>query len=214
MLAVAFLGLGAGVLGAGLANAFVPGTPILSTVALWLGMIAALAFAFIRGRPAGLLRARSTDALWGLGFGLLLRALEGWVTGADASAFPSTLGAAGAPDPSWWPTVFFPAGFFGPFVEEFFFRAVLLVTVYQVLRRSVGHVAAAATALLVSAGVFVVLHGMRGVLPLNDGLMYFAVGAVCGLVVLLTGRLWGAVLVHVVYNVSYLVLVVAGVALG
>lgn len=211
MLAVAFVGVGAGVLGAGVVNVLLPATPILSTLALWSGLIAATAFAFIRARPAGLMRIRPTDLLWGLGFGLMLRALQGWVSGSDAAAFPSTSSTAGA---SWWLTTLLPAGFLGPLVEEFFFRAVLVVTIYQVMRRSVGQVAAAATALLVSAGVFVVLHGTRGALLLNDGLMLFGVGAACGLLVLLTGRLWGAVLLHVVYNLSYLTLVVIGMALA
>ena len=34
------------------------------------------------------------------------------------------------------------------------------------------------------------------------------------LLVLLTGRIWGAVLTHVIYNVSYLVLVVVGTTLA
>lgn len=214
MLAVALLGLGAGVLGAGLANVLLPGAPIVSTIALWSGLIAATVFAFLRARPAGLLRIRPTDLLWGFGLGLLLRVFQGWVSGADAAAFPSISSATGAADASWWLTQFLPAGLIGPVVEEFFFRAVVVVAVYQLLRRSVGPVAAAVTALLVSAGTFVVLHGIRGILLLNDGLIFFAVGAACGLLVLLTGRLWGAVFLHVVYNISYLVLFLVGAALA
>lgn len=214
MLAVASVGLGGGVLGAGLAAVLLPGLPIVSTVALWLGLVAATVFAFLRARPAGLMRIRPTDLLWGFGLGLVLRVLQGWISSADTAAFPSTSGGTGAANASWWLIEVLPAGLVGPMVEEFFFRAVLIVAVYQVLRRSVGPVAAATTALLLSAGVFVMLHGMRGVLFLNDGLILFAVGAACGLVVLLTGRLWGAVLLHVVYNVSYLALVVVGAALA
>ncbi len=150
------------------------------------------AYAFARARPAGLLRIRFTDLLWGLSLGLALRALQGWASGADMTAFPSASSTPGVPSRTWWLTEFFPAGFMGPVVEEFFFRAVVLVVVYQVFRRSVGMTAAAVTALLVSAGLFVLLHGMRGSLPLTDGIMLFAIGAVCGLLVLLTGRLWGA----------------------
>ena len=214
VLAVALLGLGAGILGAGLANVLLPSAPIVSTLALWSGLIAATAFAFLRSRPAGLMRIRPTDLLWGFGLGLMLRVLQGWVSGADTAAFPSTSSATGAADASWWLMQLLPAGLIGPVVEEFFFRAVLIVAVYQLLRRSVGPAAAAVTALLVSAGIFVMLHGMRGILLLNDGLVFFAVGAACGLVVLLTGRLWGAVLLHMVYNVSYLLLVLVGAALA
>lgn len=213
VLTVALGGLGAGVFGAGISNLLLPGIPIASTLALWAGLVAATAYSFARARPAGLLRVRLTDLVWGLGLGLALRALQGWVSGADMRAFPSADGTQGVPSVTWWLTEFLPAGFIGPIVEELFFRAVVLVVVYQVLRRSVGELAAAATALLVSAGLFVLLHGMRGSLLLADGVMLFAVGASCGLLVLLTGRLLGAVILHVVYNVSFLALAVAGAVL-
>lgn len=214
VLPVALVGMGAGVFGAGLSSLLLPGTPLASTLALWAALVAATAYAFARARPAGLLRIRFTDLLWGLSLGLALRALQGLASGADATAFPSASSTPGVPAPTWWLTEFLPAGFIGPMVEEFFFRAVVLVVVYQVFRRSVGMTAAAVTALLVSAGLFVLLHGMRGSLPLTDGIMLFAVGAVCGLLVLLTGRLWGAVILHVVYNVSFLALAIAGATLG
>lgn len=213
MLPVALVGMGAGVLCAGVSNLLVPEIPIVSTLALWAGLVAATAYAFARARPAGLLRIRFTDLLWGLGLGLALRAVQGWASGANVTAFPSASSTPGVPASTWWLTEFWPAAFIGPMVEEFFFRAVMLVSVYQVFRRSVGMAAAAVTALLVSAGLFVLLHGMRGSLPLADGMMLLAVGAVCGLLVLLTGRLWSAVILHVAYNVSFLALAVAGATL-
>jgi membrane protease YdiL (CAAX protease family) len=39
-------------------------------------------------------------------------------------------------------------------------------------------------------------------------------GVVGGLLVVLTGRIWPAVLVHIVYNGSYVVLALAGTFLG
>lgn len=213
VLLAAFVGMGAGVFGAGISNLLLPGVPIASTLALWAGLVAATAYAFARARPAGLLRVRFTDLLWGLGLGLALRTIQGWVSGADVSAFPSASSTPGVPDQAWWLTQFLPAGLIGPIVEEFFFRAVVLVVVYQVFRRSVGMTAAAMTALLVSAGLFVLLHGMRGSLLLADGIVLFAVGASCGLLLLLTGRLWGAVILHVVYNLSFLALAVTGAIL-
>ncbi|WP_454170179.1 CPBP family intramembrane glutamic endopeptidase [Microbacterium paulum] len=215
VLAVALVGVGLGVVGGGLlARAPLPWAPFASTLVLWAGMLAAVGFAFARSRPAGLLKARPIDLLWGVGLGFALRLLQGWLSGADASAFPSAPTLDGALPTSWWLTEALPAGLVAPVVEEFFFRTVVLVVVFQLLRRAVGSVAAGLTALLVSAGGFVLLHGAAGALSLTDGIQLFAVGGTCALLVLLTGRIWGAVLTHVIYNVSYLVLVVVGTVLA
>lgn len=211
VLAVALVGVGLGVVGGGLlARAPLPWAPFASTLVLWAGMLAAVVFAFSRSRPVGLLRFKPIDLLWGVGLGLALRLLQGWLSGADASAFPSAPTLDGALPTSWWLTEALPAGLIAPVVEEFFFRTVVLVVVFQLLRRPVGAVAAGLTALLVSAGGFVLLHGAAGALTLTDGIQLFAVGGTCALLVLLTGRIWGAVLTHVIYNVSFLVLVVVG----
>ncbi|WP_288121560.1 CPBP family intramembrane glutamic endopeptidase [Microbacterium sp. 69-7] len=211
VLSAALIGVGLGVVGGGAVSRIAaPWAATASTVVLWLGLGAAVAFAFARSRPAGLLRFRPIDVLWGVGLGLGLRLLQGWVSGVDAAAFPSAMALDGGLPSGWWLTEAIPAGLVAPLVEEFFFRTVVLVAVYQLLRRSVGGVAAGVTAALVSAGGFVLLHATAGALTLVDGIQLFAVGGTCALVVLLTGRIWGAVLTHVVYNVSYLVLVVVG----
>ncbi|WP_231560239.1 CPBP family intramembrane glutamic endopeptidase [Microbacterium hominis] len=211
VLSAALIGVGLGVVGGGAVSRIAaPWAATASTVVLWLGLGGAVAFAFARSRPAGLLRFRPIDVLWGVGLGLGLRLLQGWVSGADAAAFPSAMALDGGLPSGWWLTEAIPAGLVAPLVEEFFFRTVVLIAVYQLLRRSVGGVAAGVTAALVSAGGFVLLHATAGVLTLVDGIQLFAVGGTCALVVLLTGRIWGAVLTHVVYNVSYLVLVVVG----
>ena len=69
-------------------------------------------------------------------------------------------------------------------------------------------------ALLVSSGGFVLLHATGGSLSIADAVQLLAVGGMGGLLVLLTGRIWGAVLTHVVYNASYLALVAAGTLLS
>jgi membrane protease YdiL (CAAX protease family) len=213
VIAAALIGVGLGVVGGGVVSRLlVPWAPIASTVILWAGLGAAVVFAFVRARPAGLLRFRPIDVLWGVGLGLGLRLLQGWLSGADAATFPSATSLDGSLPSAWWLTDALPAGLIAPVIEEFFFRTVVLVAVYQLLRRSVGGVAAGMTALLVSAGGFVLLHATAGALTLTDGIQLFAVGATCALVVLLTGRIWGAVLTHIVYNVSYLALVLVGTA--
>lgn len=215
VLAVAAIGVGAGVIGGGLVSRIAaPWAPLASTAVLWAGMLAAVGFAFTRGRPAGLLRFRAIDLLWGVGFGLGLRLLQGWLSGADAGAFPSAATLDGSLPTTWWLTEALPAAVVAPPVEEFFFRAVILVTVYQLLRRSAGGFAAGVAALLVSSGGFVLLHAMGGSLSVADAVQLLAVGGTGGLLVLLTGRIWGAVLTHVVYNASYLALVAAGTLLS
>lgn len=211
---IALVGIGAGVLGQGALLYLFPAVPAASTAILWSVLVATTLTVFSRGTPSGLMRFRGRDLLWGTGGGLLLRLLQGWVSRADESPFPSIESASGAPAPSWWLSDVLPAGIVGPFVEEFYFRAVLLVAIYLVLRRKLGSPIAGTTALVLSVGAFVLLHGLRGGLVLAEGLMLFAVGSAGALLVLSTGRLWGAVLLHVLYNISYLALVFVGTTLA
>ncbi len=95
-------------------------------------------------------------------------------------------------------------------LEEFFFRAVILVTAYRLLRRSVGSLAGGMSAALISAGTFVLVHQAFAPLPLAAAFQLSLLGIVCAAVVLSTGRIWGAVLAHVVYNVTFLGLGVMG----
>lgn len=215
VLSVALIAAGLGIVGATAARRIDAawGVPVSSLV-LWAALSSAAVYALIRARPVGLLRLRSIDVLWGVGLGLLLRALDGWLSSANSTTFPTAATLDGVLPLDWWWKSVVPAGFLAPLVEEFFFRAVLLVTVYQLLRRSVGIPAAGLTALLVSTGTFVLVHAIFDMLPLAGAIQLFAIGAVLSLLVLLTGRIWGAVLVHVVYNVTYLVLVILGTLLA
>lgn len=214
VLVSAAVGGGIGVLAAVLvARISAPWAPTVSLLALWAGLLGAVVWAFIRARPAGILTFRPTDLVWGLGVGLGLRLLQGLSSDANSAPFPSSasfsgiLSAGNVPD-------FFTAGFAGPVIEEFFFRAVLLIALYQLFRRSLGHVAAGVTAAFTSAGAFICLHAAFGALTLSDGLQLFLVGVACSGLVIMTGRIWGAVLAHIVYNVSFVLLGVLGTALA
>jgi len=215
LLSIALFGVGLGLVGSTLLGQLsFPGAAVASSAALWIGLGVPVIVALRRGRPAGLFRVRSIDLLWGLGIGGALRLLQGWLNGANSSPFP-TLGSTETSSTwEWMWSSGIPSVFVSPLIEEFFFRAVILVGVYQLLRRSVGVVAAATTGLLVSAGGFVLLHGAFSPLPLGGGIQLFAVGAACALLVLLSGRIWGAVLAHVVYNLSYLLLAIVGTMLA
>lgn len=176
-------------------------------------MAAVVIFALTRSIPAGLLRFRPIDLMWGAGLGVGLRLLQGWMEGIESSAFPTVVTLDGSLPQTWWFTTALPAGVVAPVLEEFFFRAVVLVAVYQLFRRSVGLVAASLTALLASAGGFVLLHSAFEALTLTGGVQLFAVGVTCSLTVLLTGRIWGAVCIHAVYNVTFLALALLGTLL-
>lgn len=209
-LAVALFGLGLGILLARVvATLPYPYASLLSLAALWLSLLAAVAFALLRARPVGLFRYRAVDLLWGLGLGLALRFMQGALSGANASAFPS-VSDSGESLRGWVVAQAVPAGGFGPVIEEVFFRAVLLVALFELLRRSSGSLAAGVAATLISTGAFVCLHAAFAPLTLVDALSLAIVGAVCANLVLLTGRLWGAVLLHAMYNLSFLSLVAIG----
>ncbi len=195
-----------------MARVTAPWAPTVSLLALWAGLLGAVVWAFVRARPAGILTFRPTDLVWGLGVGLGLRLVQGLLSDANSAPFPASasffglLSVGNAGD-------IFAAGFAGPVIEEFFFRAVLLVALYQLFRRSLGHVAAGVTATLASAGAFICLHAAFGALSLSDGLQLFLVGVACSGLVIMTGRIWGAVLAHIVYNFSFVLLGVLGTAL-
>lgn len=208
-------GVGAGLIGAYFAARIsVPWAPFASTIALWLGLLAAISFALARAQPAGLFRFRSIDLLWGIGLGLGLRLVQGLLSGSHATAFPSMTPSEGFPEHAWWIATVLSAGLFAPLIEETMFRGVLLVAVYGLLFRGLGGFAASVTAVLCSAGSFVLLHAAFTELALASGVQLFIVGTTCALIVIFTGRLAGAVLAHIVYNVTFLVLAVLGTALG
>lgn len=192
----------------------IPWASTAAALALWAGLAAPVALFFARSRPEGLLSFRATDVVWGLGAGAGLRLLQGALERADLHPFPSLPAAGGPFSGVWWLEQGLAAGVVAPVTEELFFRAVILVTVYRMLLRRVGPVAAAVTALLCSAGGFVLLHVAFATLPAAATVQLFLIGAACASIVLLTGRVWGAVLAHVVYNVSYLGLGVIGTYLS
>lgn len=209
---VAVSGLGAGVLLAELCSKLeVSWAPILSLLVLWGGLIGSVAYALTRSRPAGLLAFRSRDILLGVSLGIALRAAQGVINGANTATFPRGQTAADASSYlAWCVSQLWTAGVVGPVVEEFYFRALLIVTIFQLFRRSLGHASAGLTAILFSSGAFVCLHGLMGQITLPDGLALFALSATCSVLVLLTGRIWSAVVLHITYNTIFLGLTLVG----
>lgn len=184
--------------------------PGLSVVILWLGLSVAGVCAMTRGAPAGLLRFRPGDIVWGLSAGALLRVIQGVLSDANSLPFPRPLGGVGWGQRLGGVPVEVLLGLGAPIVEEFFFRGVLLVTVYQLSRRSLGYRGASALSLSVSVFGFVILHLFFDSMSLTEVVEIVLVGTACSVCTLATGRIWGAVLIHLVYNASFFALISVG----
>ncbi|MCZ4069187.1 CPBP family intramembrane metalloprotease [Microbacterium sp. H37-C3] len=219
MLAWALVSLGAGILLGYLVLWLQPAASwsgLAATAALWLGMLIPVVLALRVSRPAGLLRFRAADLLIGLGFGIVLRLVQGLIQqGVEGQArFPGLLLVDGRLPASWWLTDAAAAGLVAPVLEEFFFRGVVLVAVYTLLRRAAGPATAGVAALLVSTAVFLVSHLVGGALGVDGVLSIALVGVVCAGLVLLTGRIWTGVVAHVVFNLSGVGLAFVGAFTG
>lgn len=207
LLAVALMGLGGGIL-AGLAAQTLGAPASVSTALLWVGMLAAVVVALRRSRPVGLLRIRPVDMLWAVGLGLAVRLVQGW-TAPDA-ALPHLPTVDGRLDSGWWFDGLVGPVVIAPVVEEGFFRVVILVSLYALLRSPFGSFAGGVVAALVSTALFVAVHGMMGGVDLSGLVAVGVLGGVCSLLVLLTGRIWAAVGVHAVYNALGVAIAVVG----
>ena len=218
VLAVALLGVGIGILLGTALTTFLPTAwaGLAATAVLWLGMLVPIVWAFTHSRPVGLLRLSMLDLVWAIGLGLLLRMTQGWLEVAvgASGALPSYPSIGGQLPQGWIFTDVVAPVVIAPVLEEFFFRAVVLVSVYTLLRRAIGKSMAGVTAVLVSAALFVLLHSLTSALSVDQVISLSLLGMVCGLLVALTGRIWPAVLTHVVYNGTFVVLALAGTYLG
>lgn len=190
-----------------------PLASVFSTVLWWALLVLPVIIALWRFRPAGLLRVRASDLLWGVGLGLALQGIQGIVGGSRSELFPSLAIFETTPSSTWISFVL-PTLTLAPLVEEFLLRAVVLVIVFQLLWPRIGSLAAGFSTMLLSAGGFVLLHAVFSPLNLVDALMLFSLGILCGATVLLTGRICGAVLTHLVYNLSYVALALAGTTMA
>lgn len=207
----AVLGLGAGLLAAALLGRW-------GTVALWVALIAPVVLAFRRGIPRGLLSLRAVDVLYGVVLGGIVRLAQGWLAGPGA--FPSYSTLDGSLPPMWWADELLAGGVIAPVVEEFFFRGLLLVALFTVVRRLLrrpdadGILPAGTIAVIASAGLFVLVHQLAAPLTTDAALALALLGLTTGTLVMLTGRVWPAVLVHMVYNLSGVGLTVLGTLLA
>nr|WP_243847471.1 CPBP family intramembrane glutamic endopeptidase [Microbacterium ulmi] len=159
------------------------------------------------GRAGGIRRWAPVDIVLGVCVGGVVRAivelvqpttgtLEGPLTAGPA---PGRIAAA----------VVLVAGVaaVSPVVEEVFFRGVLQQALTDHLG-GLGRVAAASTAIVVSTAAFVALHVLPGgaVVPVGLVVGSAGVGVGAGILLAVTGRLSGAIVTHVVFNGSGILL--------
>ncbi|WP_120003295.1 CPBP family intramembrane glutamic endopeptidase [Nesterenkonia muleiensis] len=190
-----------------------PVGPVVSSLVLWTGMAVPVVIAIARSRPRGLFRFRWTDLLWGLALGLLLRMVQGWleVAAGSAGGLPAYSTIDGTLGATWLLLGLLGPVLILPLVEEFLFRGVVLVTIYRTARRGLE---AGILAVAASTATFVGIHAVNGMSRWDEPVYLFLLGMTCGFLVLFTGRIWGAVFVHMVFNGMWVALALVGTALG
>lgn len=224
MLAWAMLGLGVAILaGAGLRSL---AGGFAATLAFWAALVAVTVLAFRRGKPRGLLAFRPVDLLYAFALGIILRLVQGWLALAfgGGAALPSYATLDGSLPAQWWLDDLLAGGVIAPVIEEFFFRGVLLVTLLSIVRRfargsssrdaDAGVGVGAFVAVLATTGMFVLTHHLVAPVSADSAVSIALLGAAAGSLVVFTGRIWPAVLLHMVFNLTGVALVVAGTLLG
>lgn len=184
-----------------------------SFLAVWLPLIATVIVAsFVRGRRSIVLdfglRITWLDVLWGIALGLLAR------TAVSAIEIVSSGRIAGfgvqlelPQGLLFWFGVLLAPIVIGPFVEELFFRGLVLRAVERRVgddaRQGGSRAVAASVAVVVSAIVFALLHVAQAATVseawrVGGGSLVF--GLTAGVVTVVTGRLGAAVVGHMVFN--------------
>lgn len=152
-------------------------------------------------------RFAAIDVVYALCFGIALRSVAVAFEALAAGAFvlPGLALFDGQLAPmAWLMWVIVPIAV-PPFVEEWLFRGVLQpVAARGFLGAGLPGGAAVALAVVLVAAVFGAGHVLLspGPWPLVTGIITFLVGATCGALTVLTGRLGTAIATHLVFNAS------------
>ncbi|CAD5991208.1 conserved membrane protein of unknown function [Agreia sp. COWG] len=183
---------------------------VLSYAVVWVPLLSAVVVAsYIRGtrslaRDVGL-RITWLDVFFGVGAGLLARtaaaiieiAMTGRMVGMGVT-FGDTV------YDGWWlfGTILAPV-LIAPFIEELFFRGLLLRAVQRASATLLGSRTATVIAILVSSLLFALLHLTQAVNPtaaLILGASAFVFGLAAATIAALTGRIGGSIVAHIVFN--------------
>lgn len=215
VLAYAAVSVGLGIIGSVAARAYLPPAQadLVAAAVLWLGMLVPIVIALVRSVPRGLFRFRWTDLIWGLGLGLILRLVQGWleVAAGSSGALPQYATLDGALPAMWILLGLLGPVLIAPLLEETLFRGVVLVSVYRLARRGLEGALLGAVA---STALFVAIHAVSGIGRWDTVVVLALVGGVASTLVLLTGRIWGAILLHMTFNGLYVLLALAGTFIG
>lgn len=209
--------LGLGVIGAHLVRLALPADAAgdAAQALVWLCFAVPIALAFRRSRPFGLLRMRAIDVAYGVVFGVVVRGAQGVIGGLSGTPapWPSTFSTDGAL-PSSFVTQAVTGTLVTPVLEEGFFRGVVLVCAFVLLRRFAGPAAAGVASVALSTTLFVLAHQLVGSPDAVDLATLTVLGVTTGAFVLATGRLWPAALVHVVFNATGFAMLAVGTLLA
>lgn len=213
------IGLGLSVVSPAVTSALLPASSAqpVGSLLVWTFLAVPVVMALSRSVPRGLFRFRPVDVLYGLVLGALLRMIQGAavkVSSGDPAPVPSYPRVDGV-----FPLERFLADAFGPaltgsIVEELFFRCALLVAIYTVVRRRWGVVAGSWIAVAATTVAFVTAHALVAPVSVDHAVALGLLGVVCGLLVIRTGRIWGAILTHITFNAILVLLTAAGTVLA
>ncbi|PJJ55595.1 CPBP family intramembrane glutamic endopeptidase [Compostimonas suwonensis] len=185
---------------------------LLSYLVVWVPLLGACVYAtVVRGsrsfsRDFGL-RFTGLDLLWGVGFGLIARAIASVVEIAVYGRMAG-LGVSFGETvyDGWWVFQMMLAPvLLAPVVEELFFRGLLQRAVYRSVAASRGW--AIGLSVAISAAVFALVHLLDVATPgaaLVVGLSTFVFGVGSGLIAAFTGRIGGSIVAHVTFNAALL----------
>ncbi|WP_292834505.1 CPBP family intramembrane glutamic endopeptidase [Microbacterium sp.] len=155
-------------------------------------------------RATGIREWRLTDLVLGLGIGLVVRAV--------VEIFAPTTGTLAGPLAGALPlgtlvVIVLGAVLVSPFVEEWFFRGLVLRALVDALSGA-GRMPAATVAIVVSTAAFSALHFVTsgGYVSIAQLIGTVGVGVGCGTLAVLTGRLGGAMAAHATFNAVGVVL--------
>lgn len=176
---------------------------------LILAVIAAATFASIVGfgRATGIRHWVWTDLALGISVGLVVRAAVELVA-PTLGGFGGPLGGALSGDATLALVIAASAAvLISPIVEELYFRGLLVRALFDAVGEA-GRIGASIVAVATSTAAFVVLHIIAAGALVPFGLLVgsLGVGIGCGVLVVVTGRLGGAIVAHVFYNASGLAL--------
>jgi membrane protease YdiL (CAAX protease family) len=155
---------------------------------------------------------RPIDLLWGVGVGLMLRGVAAGIEVVLLGRMPGG-GLQLEIDPAMaWFTLLVAPVLLGPVIEEFFFRGLALGSLRDIGQADASgtrRTTATVSAVLITSLLFAALHTLESPSPLIalvTALSTFAFGLAAALLVVFTGRIGGAVIAHIVYNGSLILL--------